>query len=64
MVEEWYGIRILNRKVIPDVSPFYEPWMLPEEESGEGVKDFWLREGVNYNDSIAVRNAINFHCVH
>lgn len=60
-VEKWYGIRIMNREVIPGARPFFEPWMLPEDENEEGIKDFRLRESVNCSDSIAARNATSDH---
>lgn len=58
-VEKRYGITIFDRSQIPGPSPFYEPWMLPDKESGEGIKDFRLREAVECGNSIASRNAIS-----
>ena len=58
-VEKWYGISIIDRKQVPGPSPFFEPWMLPDINSGEGVKDFRLRAKVECGNSIVTRNAIS-----
>lgn len=58
-VQDWYGILVLDRKQIPGPSPYYEPWMLPDETSGEGVKDFKARETVECGTCIASRNYIS-----
>lgn len=58
-IQDWYGILVLDRKQIPGPSPYYEPWMLPDETSGEGVKDFKARETVECGTCIASRNAIS-----
>lgn len=55
-VEEWYGIRIMERKKIPAPSPMFEPWMLPEEQNEPGVMDFRHREEVECGSSIVERN--------
>lgn len=57
-VRAWYGIQINDRKQIPGPSPMYEPWMLPEENDGEGIKDFKLRESVECGNSITTRNMV------
>ena len=52
----------MNREVIPGNSPFFEPWMLPEEKNEEDVTDFRLWENVNCDVGIALRNVTCFHC--
>ena len=58
-VQDWYGILVLDRKQIPSPGPYFEPWMLPDEASGEGVKDFKVRETVECGTCIASRNYIS-----
>ena len=58
-LESWYGLRILDRKKIPAPSPMFEPWMIPEETDGEGVKDFRVREKVACGLSIVERDMFN-----
>lgn len=58
-VQSWYGIMVMDRPQIPGPSPFFEPWMLPDKESGEGIQDFKVREKVECGDCIASRNAIS-----
>lgn len=58
-VESWYGIRVLDRKKIPPPSAMFEPWMMPEEHDGDGVKDFRVREKVNCGSSIVERDLFN-----
>lgn len=58
-VQDWYGILVLDRKQIPGPSPYYEPWMLPDETSGTGVRDFQAREIVECGTCIASRNCIS-----
>jgi len=55
--EEWYGILVIGRKIIPKPSPFFEPWMYPEKNDGEGIKEFRARDYVDCDESIATRNA-------
>lgn len=50
---------IMDRKQIPGPSPFFEPWMLPEREDNEGIKDFKLRETVDRGNCIASRNIVS-----
>lgn len=58
-VQKWYGIMVLDRAQIPGPSPLFEPWMLPDKESGEGVKDFKVRDKVECGNSIASRNTLS-----
>lgn len=58
-VENWYGIRIMERKKIPAPNPMFEPWMLPEEEAETGVIDFRHREKVECGSSIVERDCFN-----
>ncbi len=58
-VQKWYGIMVLDRAQIPGPSPLFEPWMLPDKESGEGVKDFKVRDKVECGNCIASRNALS-----
>lgn len=58
-LESWYGLRVLDRKKIPAPSPMFEPWMMPEETDGEGVKDFRVREKVECGLSIVERDMFN-----
>ena len=58
-VEDWYGIKIIERPQIPQPDPMLEPWMLPEINDGEGVHDFHFRERLDCGDSIVPRNAIS-----
>lgn len=61
-LEKWYGIRIIDRDRIPGASPMFEPWMIPEKTSGEGVKDFHIRDTVQCGSSIINRN--HFQLLH
>ena len=58
-VQDWYGILVLDRKQIPSPGPYFEPWMLPDETGGEGVKDFKARKTVECGTCIASRNYIS-----
>ena len=58
-VQSWYKIMVLDRPQFPEPSPFLEPWMLPDKESGEGVKDFRIREKAGCGYSIASRNLLS-----
>lgn len=55
-IQDRYGIMIMERKQIPGPQPLFEPWMMPDKEDGEGVKDFRLRDGVDCGTSITTRN--------
>lgn len=58
-VETWYGIRVLDRKKIPGPSAMFEPWMIPEENDGDGVTDFRVRKKVACGHSIVERDYFN-----
>lgn len=58
-LQKWYGIMVLDRQQIPGPNPFFEPWMLPDKDDSDGVKDFKVRESVECGMSIASRNAIS-----
>lgn len=55
-IENWYGIKILDRQQLPGPNPMFEPWMIPEEHDGEGIKDFKVRDSINCGQSILIRN--------
>ena len=48
-----------DRPQIPEPSAFFEPWMYPDQDAGEGVKDFQLREHLGCGNSIASRSAVS-----
>ena len=58
-VQSWYKIMVLDRPLFQESGPFLEPWMLPDKESGEGVKDFKIREKAGCGYSIASRNLLS-----
>lgn len=58
-VEKNYEIKILDRKCIPSPNPMFEPWMIPEENDGDGITDFRVREAVNCGMGIATRDWMN-----
>ena len=58
-VQNWYRIKVLDIPKIQELSPYLEPWMLPDKESGEGVKDFKIREKVDCGYAIAIRNYLS-----
>ena len=51
-LQKWYGITVLERKQFPGSVPCFEPWILPDEDSGKGVKDFKARNKADYGYSI------------
>lgn len=58
-VEKNYGIKIMDRKCFPGPNPMFEPWMIPEENDGDGIIDFQTRERVNCGMSIVSRDIMN-----
>ncbi len=43
-IEKNYGIRVMERRVLPGGPPMFEPWMLPEKENSIGIIDFRARK--------------------
>ncbi len=58
-VERYYGIHIMDRKRIPSANVMFEPWMLPDKDDGNGVRDFKVRDRVQCEASIVERNALS-----
>ena len=58
-IESTYGIRIMDRKCIPGPGAMYEPWMLPDKDSGDGICDFKVRDTVECGMSITERNSMS-----
>lgn len=58
-IESKYGILVIDRKQIPEPSPLYEPWMVPDKNDGEGIKDFKVRDSVDCGSSIVSRNLLS-----
>ena len=56
-VQAYYGIIILDR--LANYSKMFEPWMLPEEADGEGIKDFYVSEEVKQGFSIQAKSWIS-----
>ncbi len=55
-LEREYNIMVLQRTKIPSPDKMFEPWMIPDKDDGEGVKDFRVREKLECGSSIIERN--------
>lgn len=56
-VQRYYGINILDR--LANYNKMFEPWMLPEEADGEGIKDFYVSGDVKQGFSIQAKSWIS-----